>query len=309
MRVKVDCFTVLMVIGLLLITVSCKNKGKQEEEKTTNEPYYEAVVWTKPEEFTSGIEGPAVDAQGNLYAVNYQEQGTIGIVDSNGRASLFVELPEGSIGNGIRFNKKGDMLIADYTGHNILRVDMSSKKISVYAHEEKMSQPNDIAIDSQDRLYASDPDWKMNKGRIWRIDINGEVALLDSLGTSNGIEVSPDDKQLYVNDAAMGHVWVYDLDANGNVSNKRLLIAFTDGHGMDGMRCDVDGVLYITRFGKGEVVKVSPDGKVLEQIKLSGQKPTNLTFGGKDGKTIYVTLQDQGNIERFRVEKPGKFWE
>lgn len=285
---------------------SAENDGPgRQSARYGQELLYVAEVWTPVGGFTSGIEGPAVDDKGVLYAVNYGEQGTIGQVDANGKASVFVRLPEGSIGNGIRFNRAGDMLIADYTAHNILKVDMATGNISIYAHGPEMSQPNDIAIDSWDRLYASDPDWRAGTGRIWRIDTDGGVTLLDSLGTANGIEVSPDDQHLYVNDAAGGNVWVYDLDPQGAVSGKRLFIRFDDGFGMDGMRCDVDGNLFITRHGKGEVVQVSPTGQVVRQIKLTGQKPSNLTFGGPDGRSVFVTMADQGNIEMFRVEKPG----
>ena len=200
------------------------------------------------------------------------------------------------------------MLIADYTNHNILKVDMSNKQLNVHAHDSTMDQPNDIAIDSKDRLYASDPNWKAGTGRIWFIDTNGKMSILeDNMGTTNGIEVSPDGKKLYVNESVQRKVWVYDLSENGAVSNKRLLIDFPD-FGMDGMRCDVDGNLYITRHGKGVVAKISPDGKLLQEIKLSGTKPSNIAFGGTDGKTAYVTLQDRGNIETFRVEAPGREW-
>ncbi|HEV2832758.1 MAG TPA: SMP-30/gluconolactonase/LRE family protein, partial [Hanamia sp.] len=168
------------------------------------------------------------------------------------------------------------------------------------------TQPNDIAIDKNDRIYASDPNFKAGTGRVWRIDTNGKVTLLDSLdGAANGIEVSPDEKKLYVN--ASRKVWSYDLSSKGKLSNKRLLIDFPD-FGMDGMRCDVKGNLYIARIGKGVVVKVSPEGKVLQEIKLTGKNPTNVAFGGADGRTVYVTLMDQGNLESFRVEEPGREW-
>ena len=200
------------------------------------------------------------------------------------------------------------MMIADYTNHNILKVDMASKQISVYAHDSTMNQPNDIAIDSKDRLYASDPNWKAGTGRIWRIDADGKMYLLeDNMGTTNGIEVSPDEKTLYVNESVQRKVWAYDLSGSGAISNKRLLIEFPD-FGMDGMRCDVDGNLYIARHGKGTIAKVSPGGKLLQEIKLNGTKPSNIAFGGKDGRTAYVTLQDRGNIESFRVEAPGREW-
>jgi sugar lactone lactonase YvrE len=198
------------------------------------------------------------------------------------------------------------MFVADYTKHNVLKIDPATKAITVFAHEDSMSQPNDIAIDSKDRIYASDPNWKGGTGRIWRVDTDGKMTLLDSLGLANGIEVSPDDKILYVN--ANREVLAYDLDDNGNVSNKRSIIKFDD-FGMDGMRCDVDGNLYIARFGKGAVVKLSPKGEVLKEIPLTGKKVTNVCFGGKDGRTVYVTLMDQGNLESFRVDAPGREYE
>jgi sugar lactone lactonase YvrE len=183
---------------------------------------------------------------------------------------------------------------------------MKTKNITTYAHEPTMSQPNDIAIDSKDRIYASDPNWKEKTGRFWRIDTDGKITLLDSLGTANGIEVSPDEKTLYVN--AGREIWAYDLSEGGEVSNKRRLIEFPD-FGVDGMRCDVKGNIYIARFGKGVVAKVSPKGYILKEVTLTGKKPTNVAFGGKDGRTVYVTLMDMGNLESFRVDEPGREWQ
>jgi sugar lactone lactonase YvrE len=273
-----------------------------------NTPLFKSSSFTALNGFTKGIEGPAVDRAGILYVVNFAKEGTIGQVKPDGSASLFVELPNGSIGNGIRFDSKGNMLIADYTNHNILKVNMLTKEISVFAHNSNMSQPNDIAIDNKDRLYASDPNWGAGTGRIWRIDTNGKTTKLDSMGTANGIEVSPDNKFLYVNESIQRKVWVYDLSAKGEVSNKRLFHEFPDFM-MDGMRCDVDGNLYITRHGKGTIAKLSPSGKLLTEINLAGKLPSNIAFGGKDGRTAFVTLQDKGNVESFRVDKPGREWQ
>lgn len=274
-----------------------------------NKDYYRSESFTDPGGFPSGIEGPAVDRNGILYAVNFEKTGTIGQVTPEGKASMFIQLPEGSIGNGIRFNSKGDMLIADYTMHNILMVNMDSKEISVFAHNDQMNQPNDIAISGSDIIFASDPDWKNSTGQLWRIDTDGSFTLLEgNMGTTNGIEVSPDNKTLYVNESVQRNVWAYDLSPEGEISNKRLLIKFED-FGMDGMRTDKAGNLYITRHGKGSVVKVSPEGEVLEEIETSGKTPSNIAFGGKDGRTAYITLQDNGNIETFQVEEPGRSWD
>jgi sugar lactone lactonase YvrE len=168
-----------------------------------------------------------------------------------------------------------------------------------------MNQPNDLAIDNKDRVYASDPNWKNGTGQLWRIDPNGTTHLLDTMGTTNGVEVSPDNKKLYVGESVQRRIWVYDLGTDGSVKNKQLFYEFSD-HGLDGMRCDQQGNLYITRFGKGTILLLAPDGTKLEEITLMGKRPTNIAFGGPDGRTAYVTMQDQGNVEQFRVEFPGR---
>jgi sugar lactone lactonase YvrE len=260
--------------------------------------------------FGAGIEGPATGPGGVLYAVNFGRDGTIGRVvpraDGGADASLFVELPEGSTGNGIRFGAEGTMYVADYTGHNVLAVDAGTRAVRVFAHLEGAHQPNDIALAPDGTLYASDPDWKNGSGQLWRIGRDGAVRRLETgMGTTNGIEVSPDGRRLYVNESAQRKVWAYDLAADGTIRNKRLLIEFPD-HGLDGMRSDADGNLYIARYGAGAVAVVSPEGRLLREVRLRGEKPTNVAFGGADGREVYVTLQDRGAIESFRSDRPGR---
>ncbi len=258
--------------------------------------------------FTSGIEGPASIKNGSLYVVNYQKEGTIGIVDSLGRSSLFCTLPQGSIGNGIRFDKGWNMYIADYRGHNILLMHSGEKNITVYAHDSTMSGPNDIAITSNGILFASAPDWDKSTGSIYRIASEGNMIKVDSaLGTTNGIEVSPEDKFLYVNESVQKKIWRYQIDTAGNISGKTLFFSFPD-FGLDGMRCDITGNLYVCRYDKGTVAIISPEGKLIREVELKGKKVSNITFGGYDGKTCYVTLQDRGCIEVFKTDTPGREW-
>jgi len=269
-------------------------------------PLYVSEPFTALNGFTSGIEGPACDAAGNLYAVNYERQGTIGIVTPEGQCDVFVELPNGSIGNGIRFTRAGQMLIADYTNHNVLRVDMQTRAITVHAHEPGMNQPNDIAITDDDVVFASDPNWSNDTGQLWRIDTDGTVTLLeDGMGTTNGIEVSPCGRILYVNESVQRRIWAYDLAADGTISGKRLFTQFED-YGLDGMRCDAQGNLFVTRHGKGVVAMLSAAGELLREIALAGKLCTNVAFGGEDGCTVYVTVADLGYVERFRTEAPGR---
>ncbi|MEO1971093.1 MAG: SMP-30/gluconolactonase/LRE family protein [Pirellulaceae bacterium] len=271
------------------------------------EELFQAKPLTKAGQFTEGIEGPACDAAGNIYAVNFAKQQTIGVVTRAGQGRQFITLPGKSVGNGIRFDRQGRMLVADYVGHNVLRIDMKTRKIEVFAHRAEMNQPNDLAIGPDDTLYASDPNWGKGTGQLWRISSDGRVTrLAKAMGTTNGIEVSPDGKRLYVNESVQRNIWSFDLTAEG-IFNKQLLKRFSD-HGFDGMRCDVKGNLYVTRYGKGTVVKLSPEGKILQEIDVLGAKPSNICFGGPDGKTAYVTEVEHQRLVQFRVDHPGVSW-
>src|SRR3954453_22311182 len=134
-----------------------------------------ATPLTEPRSFTREIEGPACDRKGNIYAVSFERKPTIGRVTPEGKAEVFVEMPEGSLANGIRFNRKGTMFVADYTGHSILRIDPKTRKVEVFAHDASMNQPNDIAISKNGTLWASDPNWAKSTGQVWRIDRNRKM--------------------------------------------------------------------------------------------------------------------------------------
>ncbi|MBE0458901.1 MAG: SMP-30/gluconolactonase/LRE family protein [Pseudoalteromonas sp.] len=245
--------------------------------------------------FTQGVEGPTFH-NGYLYAVNFAEQGTIGKVDSRGRTTLFVKLPNDSVGNGLQFDSQGNLYVADYVNHNILKVDANSHEVSVFAHNDAMNQPNDIAITKSGVLFASDPNWAKSSGKLWRINKDGSTKLLEgNMGTTNGVAVNNANNKLYVNESVQRVIWQYDVDSELNISNKQVLIKFDD-HGMDGMRVDNQGNVFVARFGAGVIVKISPAGKILKTFKLKGQHPTNVAFNEQQTK-LFVTMQKRGAIE------------
>ncbi len=280
-------------------------------KKSLSEKTVEALFQPKPltaiNSFTSGIEGPNCDADGNIYAVNYLENGTVAKVTPDGRAEVFVKLEQGSVPNGIVFDQKGFMYVADYKKHNVFKIELTSRRITCHAHEPRMNQPNDLAITSDGIIFASDPNWKEKTGRVWRISADGSIALMaDDMGTTNGIEVSPDGKILYVNESVQRRIWRFDITDNG-IANKRLFKKFARGS-LDGMRCDVEGNLYVTRYGTGKVAILSTNGETLREIDVLGRRPSNLCFGGPDGKTLYVTEVDHGRLVEIRVDKVGLAW-
>jgi sugar lactone lactonase YvrE len=247
--------------------------------------------------FTSGIEGPAFGPDRQLYVPNYQSEGTIGVISARGKTDIFMTLPKGSTGNSIRFNDAGRMFIADYTGHNIIEVDVGSRTIVQMHHDKRMNQPNDLAVARSGLIYVTDPDWANNSGQLWRLDLDGRFTLLESgMGTTNGIELNPEETRLYVNESVQRRVWVYDITPEGNLTNKQLFHQFDD-HGLDGMKTDRQGNLYIARYGAGCIAVLSPEGKLLHKLPLRGQYPTNLALQEDSPFRLFVTMQQRGTIE------------
>ena len=261
-------------------------------------------------EYTFGIEGPAVDASGNLYVVNHLRQGTIGKVATGAtRSEPFAALPAGSIGVSIRFGRDRRMYVADYKGHNIFVLAPGAAP-RVYFRSDRFNQPNDMALARDGTLYASDPNWRRREGQVWRIVPQGETGRGDvmaserKLTTTNGIELSPDETTLYVAESETREIWAYRVDG-GRLAAPRLVKKFAD-FSLDGIRTDIDGRIYVARILKGAVVVLAPDGRELREITLTAAEPTNLAFGGADGKTVYVTQRKGGFIETFRVDRPGR---
>jgi sugar lactone lactonase YvrE len=263
-------------------------------------------------EYTFGIEGPAVDSAGNLYVVNFQKAGTIGRLKPRAVASeLFITLPSGSVGNSIRFARGGRMFIADYKKHNIFVVEPGSTVPVEYFHSDDFNQPNDMTIAADGTIYASDPHWKRRDGQVWRISraadgtVSGERMMSPrAMTTTNGIDLSPDGKTLYVGESETREIWAYRIEGL-TLAAPRLVKKF-DGHDIDGIRTDVDGRLYVARMLKGTVVILNSQGKQEREISLTAAEPSNLAFGGTDGRTVYVTQRKGGYIESFLANRPGR---
>jgi hypothetical protein len=144
---------------------------------------------TPPGEYTSQIEGPAVDKSGNLYVVNFHSAGTIGkVAPGASHSTLFATLHHGRIGSGIRFDRQGRMYIADFKKNNVLVIAPGRTDAQVYFHSDDFNQPNDLAIAADGTLYASDPDFPAHTGQIWKITRNAD-------GTAHG-EVMQAPRQL-----------------------------------------------------------------------------------------------------------------
>ena len=283
-----------------------------DQDAAAQQPLFISKQLTPRMEYTEGIEGPAVDASGNLYAVNLKVKGDIGrLRPGAARSEQFARLPRGSVGNGIRFDREGRMYVADYKAHKIFVFGPGRTEPETFFQSRNFAQPNDLAVGADGAIYASDPDFKSGGGKVWRIERGPEgkaagapMISVRKMAIPNGIDLSVDGNILYVSESSRREIWAYRIDGRKLIDPK-LIIRFDAGE-LDGLRTDIEGRIYVARLGVGKIAVVSPGGALLREIALLGKNPTNLTFGGTDGRTVYVTQKDGRFIESFSVDVAGR---
>jgi gluconolactonase len=247
--------------------------------------------------FTKGIEGPTTDISGAIYAVNLERSGTIGKILPSGVVELWATLPTGSIGNGLRILNDEELLVADYKMHQVIHINLKTKKAHVVFRDNRMSQPNDLAVTKDGKIFLSDPDWSRNKGKVWLAGAGRSPQIAsDNMGTTNGIELSTDEKFLYVNESTQRKVWRFKVAADGKLSEKTLLHTFSEGE-PDGMKVGPGGSLFIALNTVGKIARLNENGKLHSIIQTNGINPSNLTFVPGEKNRIYVTQQENGCVE------------
>jgi gluconolactonase len=210
---------------------------------------------------------------------------------ANGTVSTIIE-DSGS--NGLALDTGGNLIAASHKDKALVRHDKQGKRVllAVSFKGNVFNSPNDIAIARDDTIYFTDPGWQKAAAPggqpvtgIYRVGTDGEVALVDgSRPNPNGIALSPAGDVLYVN-ASDGLLVAYPI-VKGVPQAGRTLVS--DLEGPDGMTLDCHGNLYVTEHGAKRVRVFSPQGKQLAIIRVDANV-TNAAFGGKDGKTLYMT--------------------
>lgn len=281
-------------------------------------------------------EGPAYHADGSVYFSDIENNRILKLAP-DGTRSVFRE-PSGRT-NGNTFDQQGRLLHCEGNefgpggGRRVTRTNLETGGYDVLTERYdgvRYNSPNDICVDGEGRIYFTDPCYgdrtqmEMEPEGVYRIDLDGSVTRIieqPSIERPNGIAVTQDSKLLYLVDSCPltggnRKIWCFDLDEGGNTSNQRVVVDFAPGRGGDGMRLDVEGNLYIAagitcRRGPHEtgdvppgIYVVSPDGDVRSRIVIPEDVLTNLAFGGKDGRTIFVTAGK--SLFTTRVAIPGQ---
>ncbi len=244
-------------------------------------------------------EGPAWDPKGVLYFTDIPNA-TIFQVAGDDELSTLTE--DSNTANGLIVASDGRLLTCEMEGQ-IVAYDTASGEKEVLAKEyegNRFNAPNDLVNDQAGGIYFTDPLFRapepLPQGvqAVYYLDPDGNVSrLTGDLPAPNGVGLSPDGKQLYVIPSQQAEMLVYDVLGPGKIDNQRVLCRLQQPEGEsdtggDGMAVDVQGNLYLTSHLGIQIF--SSDGKPRGMVTFPEQ-PSNVTFGGSDRKTMYVTAR------------------
>lgn len=259
-------------------------------------------------------EGPAVDAQGNVFFSDGANDRIMKLAP-DGMVSIFRQ-PCGAT-NGMEFDAEGRLVMCQSSGakgkRRVARLehDGSEKALAETYDGKRLNAPNDLTIDRQGRIYftdiaapTGDKPPELASG-VYRIDAPGKVVrVIDNLQRPNGIVITPDNKTLYVSDRGVQKLHRYKVAEDGSLTADGVVYDFSPDRGIDGMCLDVEGNI-VAAAGQGKTTGlfvVSPDGKLLLHQPLP-EFATNVAFAGKDFCDIYMTATT--SVYHVRTAKPG----
>ena len=256
-------------------------------------------------------EGPTCDTHGNLFFTD-QPNDRILKWSADGKLSTFLQ-PAGHA-NGMFFDTRGNLVACAETRNELWSI-APDKAVTVLVTNfsgRLLNGPNDLWIAPDGSLYFTDPFYR----RAWT-DTNGiRVAdeyvfrlspdrktlrpVITDFKKPNGITGTPDGKTLFVADIRDNQTWRYDILPDGALTNKTLFCA----KGSDGMTIDAEGNLYLCATGPTNGVSVfDKNGRQIDHIDVPEQWSANVSFGGPDHRTLFITAGE--SLYSIRLRIPG----
>ncbi|MBL7737921.1 MAG: SMP-30/gluconolactonase/LRE family protein [Chitinophagaceae bacterium] len=226
--------------------------------------------------------------------------------------------------NGLAIDKEGRLIIDQHGNRRVVRIEKKGP-VTVLADKfegKRLNSPNDLVLKSDGTIYFTDPPYglpglftdkrkELAYSGVYKIK-NGEVQLVSKdLGGPNGIAFSPDEKYLYVSnwDTRDIHhtktLWRYEVQPDGTLNNGKVFYDFSfteDEEALDGVKVDSEGNLFVS--APGGLWILNNQGRLLGKI-VTPERPANMAWGDKDGKTLYMTAHN--SLYKVRLNTGGKF--
>lgn len=238
-------------------------------------------------------EGPACDSHGNVFFTD-QPNDCIHEWSVEGKLSTFLS-PCGR-SNGLCFDDHGDLWACADNLNQLWRIT-PDKKTTVVVKDwngKLLNGPNDVWLRPEGGLYFTDPFYKRDYWKRGPSEQPGEYVfylapdhktlrpVVTDMTQPNGIIGTPDGKTLYIADIGAGRTYVYTVEADGTLTDKRLFCEM----GSDGMTIDSEGNVYLTGHG---VTIFDKTGRQIQHIPVDEPWTGNVCFGGADRHTLFIT--------------------
>lgn len=281
---------ILPVSLFICLSFSCS----QAQESSVIAEGAELNLVSSDFEFT---EGPATDKAGNVFFTDQPNNRIHKWSVEDNSISLYME--NAGRANGLYFDAEGNLYACADENSEIWKID-DHKRVEVLVSNfqgKRLNGPNDLWIDAKGGIYITDPFYKreywdhsekeIEQERVYYLPPGGHelIIVAEDLVRPNGIIGTGDGKTLYVADIDDNKTYSYRIEDNGMLTNKTL---FTN-LGSDGMTIDEKGNVYLTGDG---VSVFNSQGEQIEHIPVDRGWTANVTFGGKERKTLFITAMN-----------------
>lgn len=296
----------LISICLLIILTPILVQAQIVDKKSIVAKKAELVKVADGYSFT---EGPAVHLNGDVYFTDQPNNQIVKWSATRNEVSVFME--ESGRSNGMYFDRNKNLITCADMENQVWSIDEKGKvDILIESFQgKKLNGPNDLWISPYGGMYITDPLYKRG---YWERDPemqqDGEHLYFlsadriqffrvdETLVKPNGVVGTYDGKKLYVADIGANKTYVYNIEEDGYLTNKKLFAEM----GSDGMTIDNRGNVYLT--GKGVTV-FNPKGDQIAHIPVAENWTSNVVFGGAERKTLFITAM--GSVYTLQMKVRG----
>lgn len=310
MDTKFLAVAALSVLSAAAGLIYAQQQAPPAQERTAREVTVTAIPdvidadakWELVWQGTDNADGIVGTKDGGLLFAQEQPS-TVRKLDKSDKDSVYIENTHGAGALAIDYKGRvlavertctdpgrGDAPCSEPTAIAVLFPEEARKTIIDNFEGKSLGRLNDLVVDKNDTIYFTSGGayyvttrGKRNKLKLGRAKEEIEIASLGPDLHTNGIMLSPDERNLYVTNGQT--ILLFDIQLNGYVNNRREFAKLQGGSNGDGMAIDEAGRLYVT--GGPGVQVFNPQGKYLGTIPTP-RNVISAAFSGKEKKTLYV---------------------